>query len=110
MDFRDLNKACPKDDLPTPFFNHILGECIGSGIFSFMDGSSGYNYISIQLKYHHKTTFICPWGTFAYKNIPFGLKNVGTTFLWAMMFDFDDLKNMVEDYLDDLIAHSRKRA
>ena len=52
---------------------------------------------------------ICPWGTFVYKKMPFGLKNVGATFQWAMNFSFHDIKAIVEPYLDDLPAHSRKR-
>jgi hypothetical protein len=43
MDFRDLNKACPKDNLSTPFIDQILDECVGSKVFSFMDEFSGYN-------------------------------------------------------------------
>jgi hypothetical protein len=109
MDFHDLNKACPKDNFPTPFIDQILDECTGSEIFSFMDGFSGYNQIQIHPEDQHKMTFICPWGTFAYKKMPFGLKNVGATFQWAMMFTFHDLKHIVEAYLDDLTTHSRKR-
>ena len=48
-------------------------------------------------------------GTFAYKKIPFGLKNVGATFQRAMKLAFHDIKAIVEPYLDDLPAHSRKR-
>jgi hypothetical protein len=80
MDFRDLNKACPKDNFPTLFIDHILNECGGSEVFSFMDEFSGYNPIQIKLEDQHKTTFICPWGTFAYEKIPFGLKNVEQPF------------------------------
>jgi hypothetical protein len=109
IDFRDLNKACPKDNFPTPFIDHILDECAGSDVFYFMDGFLGYNQIQIKPEDQHKTTFICPWGTFSYWKIPFGLKNVGATFQPAMNFDFHDLKHIVEAYLDDLVAHSRKR-
>ena len=42
-DFRDLNHACTKDNFPTPFTDNILDECVGSEVFSFMDGFSGYN-------------------------------------------------------------------
>ena len=42
-DFRDLNRACTKDNFPTPFIDHILDECAGSKVFSFMDGFFGYN-------------------------------------------------------------------
>jgi hypothetical protein len=60
MDFRDLKKACLKDNLPTPFFDQILDECVGSEVFYFMDIFSGYNQIQIKLEDQHKTTFICP--------------------------------------------------
>jgi hypothetical protein len=80
MDFCDLNKACPKDNLPTPFIDQIVDECTGCEVFSFMDGFSGYNKIQIKPEDHHNTTFICPWDTFTYRNMPFGLKNVGATF------------------------------
>ena len=75
-DFRDLNHACPKDNFPTPCIDHIFNECVGSKVFSFMDGFSGYNHIQIKPKDQHKTAFIFPWGTFALQKIPFGVKNV----------------------------------
>ena len=53
--------------------------------------------------------FICPWGTFAYRKIPFVLKNVSATFQQPMTFSFHDLKYIIEVYLDDLVAHSRLR-
>ena len=74
-----------------------------------MDGFFGYNQIQIKPEDQHKTAFICPWGTFAYKKMPFGLKNDGATFQRAMNFTFHDIKAIVEPYLDDLPAHSRKR-
>ena len=42
-DFRDLNKACPKDNYPMPFIDQILDNCAGDEICSFMDGFSGYS-------------------------------------------------------------------
>ena len=66
IDFRDLNKACPKDNYPMPFIDQIIDECVGNEIFSFMDGFSGYNQISIHPEDQHKTAFICPWCTFSY--------------------------------------------
>ena len=47
VDYRDLNKACPKDNYSTPFIDHIIDDCAGCEIFSFMDGFSGYNQIDI---------------------------------------------------------------
>ena len=64
-DFRDLNRACPKDNFPTPFIHHILDECTGSEVFSFMDVFYGYNQIQIKLEDKHKIACICVVGTFA---------------------------------------------
>ena len=79
-DFHDLNKSFPKDNYPTPFIDQIIDACVGSEVYSFMDGFSGYNQIQIKPEHQHKMDFICPWGTFVYKKIPFGLKNAGATF------------------------------
>jgi hypothetical protein len=64
MYFLDLNKDCPKDNFPTPFFDQILDECTGSEVFSFMDGFSRYNQIHIKPEDQHKMKFICPWNAF----------------------------------------------
>jgi hypothetical protein len=109
MKFCDLNKASPKDNFPTPFIDQIVNECAGCEEFYFMDGFSGYNQIQIKPENQHKTTFICPWGTFYYRKMPFGLKNVGATFQQAMLFYFHDLKHIVESYLDVLVSQSHKR-
>ena len=60
--FRDLNKACPKYNFPTPFIDQILDECVGSEVFSFIDIFSGYNQIQIKPEDQHKMDFICYWG------------------------------------------------
>ena len=57
MDFRDLNKACPKDDFPLPHINILVDNMAGSALMSFMDGFSGYNQIKMALKDMTKITF-----------------------------------------------------
>ena len=105
IDFIDLNKACPKDNFPTPHIDQIIDNYAGSVIFSFMDGFSGYNQIEILPTDQHKTTFIYPWGTFAYRKLPLGVKKIGSTFQCAMSYAFHDIKHIVEPYLDDLPTH-----
>jgi hypothetical protein len=73
-----------------------------------MDGFSGYNQIQIHPTDQYKTTFTTPWGTFSYRVMPFGLKNVGATFQWAMTYVFHDLSRIILAYLDDLTARSKK--
>ena len=107
IDVTDLNKACPKNNFPTLHIDQIIDNYAGSVIFSFMDGFSGYNQIEILPSDQHKTAFIFPWGTFAYKKLPFGLKNDGAMFQHAMSYVFHDIKHIVELYFDDLLAHSQ---
>ena len=73
-----------------------------------MDGFFGYNQIEILPYDQHKMTFLFPWGTFAYNKLPFGLKNVGSTFQCVMSNVFHDIKHIVEPYLDDILAHSQR--
>jgi len=80
VDYRDVNNSCPKENYPTPFIDQIIDDCVGCEIISFMDGFSSYNQINIRPEDQYKTNFICPWGTFAYRKLPFGLKNAGETF------------------------------
>ena len=47
IDFRDLNKACPKENFPTPHIDQIIDNCVESVMFSFMDGFFSYNHIEI---------------------------------------------------------------
>jgi len=110
VDYRDINKSFPKDNFPTPFVDQIVDDCVESEIFSLMDCFSRYNQINILPMSQHKTSFICPWGTFAYRKIPFGLKNIGTTFQRAMSYAFHDIKHIVQPYLDDLPSHSMHRS
>eukprot|EP00253_Pinus_taeda_P024659 PITA_24659 len=82
--YRDINRAYPKDNYPTPYTDQIIDDCAGSEMFSFMDGFSGYNQINILPTDQPKMAFICPWGTFANCKLPFGLKNAGATFQKTM--------------------------
>ena len=57
VDFRDLNKACPKDDFPLPHIDVLVYNTTRSALISFMDGFLGYNQIKMAPKDMTKTTF-----------------------------------------------------
>ncbi|KAA0031643.1 uncharacterized protein E5676_scaffold409G00730 [Cucumis melo var. makuwa] len=73
-------------------------------------GSYGYNQIRMALSDEEMTAFRTPKGIYYYKVMPFGLKNVGTTYQRARQKVFDDmLHKYVECYVDDLVVKSKRR-
>ena len=76
VDFRNLNKACPKDEFPLPN-SDLLVDSAGNAMFLFIDGYSGYNQIRMAAKDAETTTFKTPIGNFYNTMMPLGLKNAG---------------------------------
>ena len=111
VDFRDLNKASPKDDLPLPHIDMLVDSTTGHPMLSFMDGFSEYNQILVAPEDIEKTSFIIEWGTYCYRVMPFRLKNAGATYQRAATTLFHDMMHRdVEVYVDDMIVKSRDRA
>ncbi|GJX67402.1 hypothetical protein Tco_0303129 [Tanacetum coccineum] len=75
IDYRKLNEATRKDHFPLPFMDQMLERLAGNEFYCFLDGFSGYFQILIDPQDQEKTTFTCPYGTFAYRRMPFGLCN-----------------------------------
>ncbi|RVW25754.1 Transposon Ty3-I Gag-Pol polyprotein [Vitis vinifera] len=91
VDFRDLNKASPKDDFPLPHIDMLVDSTAGHSMLSFMDGFSGYSQILMAPEDMEKTSFITEWGTYCYRVMPFGLKNAGATYQRAATTLFHDM-------------------
>ena len=105
MDYRDLNRASPKDNFSLPHIDILVDNTASFTLFSFMDDFSSYNQIKMAPEDMEKTTFVTLWGTFYYKVMSFGLKNVGATYQWAMVALFHDMMHReIEVYVDDMIA------
>jgi hypothetical protein len=73
VDYRKLNLSIRKDHFPLPFMDQMLERLAGKSFDCFLDGYSGYNQIVINPKDQKKTTFTCPFGTYAFRRMPFGL-------------------------------------
>nr|GEW34256.1 RNA-directed DNA polymerase homolog [Tanacetum cinerariifolium] len=102
IDYRKLNDATRKDHFPLPFIDQMLERLSGNEYYYFLDGFSGFFQIPIAPEYQEKTTFTCPYGTFAYMRMSFGLCNASATFQRCMTAIFHDMvDNFMEVIMDD---------
>ena len=119
IDYRKLNAMIKKDHFPLPFIDQILDRLAGQTYLCFLDGYSWYNQSAIHSDDQEKTTFTCPFGTFSFRRMPFGLYNAPATFQRCMTAIFsnflgDSLEVFMDDFFvfgddfDSCIAHLKK--
>ena len=102
IDHRKLNTATKKDHYLLTFIDQMLDKLAGHPHYCFLDGYSSYNQIAIALENQEKTTFTCPYDTFAFRRMRFGLCNAPATFQRCMMSMFLDLvEKAMEIFMDD---------
>nr|GEW70086.1 hypothetical protein [Tanacetum cinerariifolium] len=105
IDDRKLNEATRKDHFPLPFMDQMLERLAGNEYYCFLYRFSGYFQIPIDPKDQEKTTFTCPYGTFAYKCMSFGLYNAPGTFQRYMMAIFHDMiEQTMKVFMDDFLV------
>ena len=110
VDYRDLNKACPKDDFLLPHIDTLVDSAASSARYSFMDGFSGYNQIMMAVIDKLKTSFTIEWGIYCYLVMHFGLKNAEATYQrMAMTLLHDMIHKEIEVYVDDMMVKSSTR-
>ena len=103
IDYRKLNAGTKKDHFPLPFIDEMLNRLAGRDFYCFLDGLSGFYQIPNAQEDQEKTTFTCPYNTFAYRRMPFGLCNAPATFQRCMLSIFSDMvQDFIEVFMDDL--------
>jgi hypothetical protein len=101
INYRKLSKAPQKDYFPLPFVDEMLERLANHSFFCYMDGYSSYHQILIHPNDQSKTTFTCPYGTFAYRRMSFGLCNALASFQRCMMAIFSNLiEKVMEVFMD----------
>ncbi|GJT99902.1 reverse transcriptase domain-containing protein [Tanacetum coccineum] len=105
IDYRKLNDATRKDHFPLPFMDQMLERLAGNEFYCFLNGFSGYFQIPIDPQDQENTTFTCPYGTFAYRRMSFGLCNAPGTFQRCMIAIFYDMiKKTMEVFMDGFLV------
>ena len=108
VDFMDLNKACLKDSFPMPRIDQLVDATAGYPRMSFLDAFQGYHQIPMALKDQEKTAFVMPTGNYHYKVMPFGLKNVGSTYQRMMTRMFEpQLGKSIKTCVNDMVVKSK---
>ncbi|KAL0403332.1 UNVERIFIED_CONTAM: hypothetical protein Sradi_1974000 [Sesamum radiatum] len=107
IDFRDLNKACPKDYYPLPRIDQLVDSTSGCKLLSMINASQGYHQIMLEPKDHKRVSIITSDGTFYYVAMPFRLKNAGTTYQ-RLVDKIFWLQLGRKVYVDDMLVKSKE--
>ena len=106
IDYCRLNEETLKDHFPLPFMDQMLERISDRPFYYFLDGYSGYFQIEIAAEDQEKKTFTCPFSTYAYRRVPFGLCNAPATNQRCMLSIFNDLvERIMEVYMDDITVY-----
>jgi hypothetical protein len=106
IDYRKLNKATQKDHFLLPFTDEMLERLANHSYY--LDVYPGYHQIPTHLDDRSKTTFQCPYGSFAYRRMPFVLCNAPASFQRCMMVIFSDLiEKVMEVVMDDFSVYGK---
>src|ERR1041385_6736052 len=108
IDYKDLNKACPKDPFALPRIDQIIDSTAGCELLCFLDAYSCYHQIKMALEDQEKTAFITPFGIYCYTSMPFGLKNAGATYQRTVQSCLkEQIGHNLHAYVDDIVIKSQ---
>jgi hypothetical protein len=105
IDYQNLSKETKKDHFLLPFIDEMLERLANHSFFCFLDGYSGYHQILIHPDDQSKTSFTCPYETYAYRRMSFGLCNGLDSFQRCMMSIFSVMtEEIIEVFMDDFFC------
>jgi len=105
IDYRKLNKATKQDHFLLPFMDQILERLVGKSHYYFLDGYSGYLQVSIAYEDQEQTIFTCPFGTYTFRRMSFGLYSACATLQRCMMSIFSNfITKIMEVFWDDFTS------
>ena len=75
VDLTKLNESVRRERYEMPSVDYTLGQLAGAKIFSKLDANSGFWQVSLSEESTLLTTFITPFGRFAFRRLPFGISS-----------------------------------
>jgi hypothetical protein len=109
-DFTDLNKCCLKDNFPLTRIDKIANSATVCEMMTLLDSFFGYHQIWLCREDEEKTSFITPFVTYCYLQMPEGLCNADPTFYRMMKKALkDQVGRNVLSYMDDIVIARRKK-
>lgn len=106
VDYMKLNIVIQKDHFSLLFIDHMLERLVGHSHYYFLDGSLGYNQFLVAPEDQEKTIFTCPYGTYAYRWMPFGLCNASAIFQRCMLSIFSNMEEgCIKIFMDDFSVY-----
>ncbi|GJX66762.1 reverse transcriptase domain-containing protein [Tanacetum coccineum] len=110
VDFKNLNKACPKDGYPLPEIDWKVESLCGFPFKCFVNAYKGYHQLQMEKEDEEKIAFITSQGIFCYTKMPFGLRNAGATYQHLVDKAFHKyIGRNLEVYVDDIVIKSRTK-
>ena len=108
VDYRALNAVTIPDSFPVPCIESNLERLAGSRIYSALDAASAYNVIPVEEKSRPLLAFICHYGLFTFKRMPFGARNAGNCYSRFVEMLLSGLHNKrTIAYLDDILCFTK---
>ena len=106
IDLKQYNTAVRRDHFMLPSLEDISPKLADSKVFSTLDVTSGFWQIPIDEENQLLTTFITPFGRYAFCRLPFGISSAPEIFQRKMSTLLDGM-NGVEVIMDDILVHGR---
>ena len=106
VDYRKLNEVTTADPYYMATMDEIVERVGGSKIISKIDLAKGFYQVEVEPLSQEKTAFVCPYGKYEFKCMPFGLKNAPAMFQRLMEVVLGDCYGCSAPYIDDIIVFS----
>ena len=107
-DYRPVNLVTIPEREPVPIIRDVIDRLCGSTVFTVMDVTNAYWHLSLHKDSQEITSFVTPFGQYEWTVLPFGLRNAVSAFQREMRRVLEGFIGQgVEQYLDDLIVHSK---